>query len=101
MNDIKIFYALVGLSEPCLWDLVTGSRVSHTLYRSETEELLGKFSPDEILQLVDAAEMHFSGVEKLPFKKSRWSQKSPILQKDVSLTLSRWRDRYAVGNVIH
>jgi len=84
MSNPRMFYALLNLSVPCIYDRATGKQVSFKLSAEEADSILEGLTDKEIAELAEEALFFFGDTGTVFFKQSRWSPASPVRELKVS-----------------
>ncbi|MAH49126.1 hypothetical protein CMI37_25095 [Candidatus Pacearchaeota archaeon] len=86
--DARLYYALLDLSIPDLWDDVVGGYVSYQLTQPEQTYIIKKrIGLDNLDSFIDEAREFFEGNPVVYYKRSKWTA-SPIKEMNVEDALS-------------
>ena len=98
-EDARLFYALLDLSIPNLWDDVVGAYVSYQLSRTEQTYIIeNRIGLDKLDEFIEKAKCFFADTPKVYYKTTKWTASS-IKCLDVEDTLSStgWQFTNAVS----
>jgi hypothetical protein len=77
-HDARLYYALLGITKPDLWDDVVGGYVSCRLTNNEQTYIIEKrIGIDKLKTFIDEAREFFLGTHTIYYKRSKWTV-SPI-----------------------
>ena len=87
-NDNTLYYSLLCLSTPDLWDEVVGGYVSFELTQDEQDYIvLKRIGTDKLEAFIDEARGFFANSPKVYYKRSRWTT-APIQAKNIEDALT-------------
>ncbi len=86
--DARLYYALLNLSVPDLWDDVVGGYVSYQLTKNEQTYIIEKrIGLKNLESFIEEAKGFFAETSKVYYKSSKWTASS-IKSMDVEEALS-------------
>ena len=87
-EDPRLYYALLDLSIPDLWDDVVGGYVSYKLTKVEQAYIIkNRIGINKLDKFIVKAKFFFADTKTVYYKHSKWT-KSSIKELDVEDTLS-------------
>jgi hypothetical protein len=87
-DDNRLYYSLLSLSTPDLWDEVVGGYVSFELTQDEQDYIvLKRIGKDKLIAFIDEARGFFDNIPTVYYKRTRWTS-APIQGRNVEDALS-------------
>ena len=87
-EDARLYYALLDLSIPDLWDDVVGGYVSYQLTQVEQTYIIkNRIGIDKLDEFIEKAKFFFADTPTVYYKRSKWTTSS-IRALDVEDALS-------------